>query len=380
MEMKTLGETYFNNSAHYLVDGSELCYTVPQEDVLNGSSVVFTNYLPGVSPVCEFDEANAGLAVFNVLNSFHFSRNSGQSMGPILSLLFVLTCVICYITCAGGASLILDKLASNGQKSNHVLRRIFWLIASAALATTVMSTSANGGLNALQSAIVICALPVAVMLFYVLQSIFLFCRALDTQSGCKQYEFPDQPVFEMPVYGGVFNAMEYVVSLGHVSAARVELGMHKPSHFHLVEFSKGLLIPFVSLHQVLAAAYPTNKRTNLFVVCSYALCYCTWVLLWLLSFTSYGEIGVTWTIFAITGCILATVRAGIRTHYNLRSNVIADLSASIFMWPQVLTQMRLHCETRPNQLFEETKDDGEKVKRTQLCKEMKDDGENLSEI
>jgi BCCT, betaine/carnitine/choline family transporter len=378
MEMKTLGETYFNNSAHYLVDGSELCYTVPQEDVLNGNSTVFTNYLPGVSPVCEFDEANAGMAVFNVLSSFHFSRNSGQSMGPLLSLFFVLTCVICYITCAGLASLILDKLASNGQKSNHVVRRIFWLIASGALATTIMSTSANAGLDALQSAVVICGLPIAIMLFYVLQSIFLFCRALDTQSGCKQYAFPDQPVFEMPVYGGVFNTMEYVVSLGHVSTARVKLGMHQASHFHLVEFSKALLIPFVSLHQVLAAAYPTNKRTNLCVACSYALCYCTWVLLWLLSFTSYGQIGVTWTIFVITGCILATVRSGIRTHYNVRSNVIADLSTGIFMWPQVLTQMRLHCETRPNQLFQ---DDGEEVKRNQLQQEIKVDGDNdLSEI
>jgi choline-glycine betaine transporter len=34
LELEKMGELYYNNSAHYLADGSDLCYDDPQADVL----------------------------------------------------------------------------------------------------------------------------------------------------------------------------------------------------------------------------------------------------------------------------------------------------------------------------------------------------------
>jgi hypothetical protein len=41
------------------------------------------------------------------------------------------------------------------------------------------------------------------------------------------------------------------------------MGMDLPTRFQVVEFFKGVFVPFVSLNQVLTATYPQNPKTNL---------------------------------------------------------------------------------------------------------------------
>lgn len=55
VELQEIGLNYFNNSEEYLSEGSTYCYDVPQEDVVVNGETVFTNYLVGVTPVCEFN-------------------------------------------------------------------------------------------------------------------------------------------------------------------------------------------------------------------------------------------------------------------------------------------------------------------------------------
>jgi hypothetical protein len=58
-----MGETYFNDTGHYLTDGWTYCYDVPQEDVFDvDGNTIFTNSLLGVTPVCEF---NGGTNIFS---------------------------------------------------------------------------------------------------------------------------------------------------------------------------------------------------------------------------------------------------------------------------------------------------------------------------
>jgi BCCT, betaine/carnitine/choline family transporter len=68
-ELEGLGKLYFNSSRYFLADGSSYCYDVPQQDVLIDDKVVFTNYLLGVTPVCQLDPEHSSMASFNVMNS-----------------------------------------------------------------------------------------------------------------------------------------------------------------------------------------------------------------------------------------------------------------------------------------------------------------------
>jgi hypothetical protein len=146
----------------------------------------------------------------------------------------------------------------------------------------------------------------------------------------------------MPVYGGIFNAMEYLVSFGAVNPARVELGMDRVTSAQLVEVAKGLVVPFVSLNQILCKDYPQNPRTNSIITILYAACYlCGWAT-YLASGSYPGLKGLSWTLLCLAGGILGTVRSGFRGVHDVRSNIFADYASGLFLWPQVLTQMRLH--------------------------------------
>jgi choline-glycine betaine transporter len=262
LELEVLGEQLYNNSRHFLIDGSEVCYEVPQEDIAIGNEAVFTNSLFGVSPVCKFDPDHPDMAVFNVLRSFGFSETFGNGgWGPILSVLFLLGIAVFLVACSDAATLVVDSLASNGRKNYHWTRRLFWTSTAGAITTAVLSSGGNESLNAIQAASIMFGLPFAILLCFLVQSITLFCQAT-VDSDIQDYEFSSQPEFDMPVYGGIFNTIEYLVSFGAVNQARVELGMDRATSAQVVEVAKGLVVPFISLNQILCKIYSQNPLTN----------------------------------------------------------------------------------------------------------------------
>lgn len=342
-ELEILGLTLFNNSAHFMTDGNEYCYDVPQDDILAGEETVFINYLHGVTPVCKFNGDNPDSAVFNVLNAFSFPRafRRGGGFGKGLSLLFMLACCVFYMTAAGSASLIVDKMASSGRKNIHLARRMFWLVTVGALTTALLTKGGAAALAAIQAGIVICGVPCAILLCYMLQSITLMChQTADNQVG--DYEFPNQNEFSMPVYGGVFNILEYAASLGKVNEASRDRGKSTVTKAQAIEFLKGVLVPFVTMWQVLSVAYPQNPRTNVYLVVCQALSYLALLCFWLAPHWWQDLESLIWTPLAIHGGILVIVRSAFRARYQIRSNAIADVITSTFFWPQVLSQMVLY--------------------------------------
>lgn len=337
-----LGTTSFNNSDHFLVAGSSVCYDVPQETLYNeGGKAIFENSLLGVTPVCMFDKTDATAASFNVLSSYSFPGSFDTGFGPFLTVLFIVALAIYFATSSDSGSLVVDHLASNGRKDHHWLQRLFWALTEGAVATALLGAGGSNALQALQAASIISGLPFVFFLMYILQSIYLMCqRASETED--MEYVMSTQPEFATPVYGGVFNIGEWVCSLGSVHPTRVEKGMHQPSKLHVVEFIKGLFVPFYSLHQVLAVAYPKTPQSNMAATVLYGFLYLTWVSLFITYGLVPGIVAFAWTAFFITGVILTVMRGGFRARYNLRSNIFGDWVTSTFLWPQVLMQMRQH--------------------------------------
>jgi BCCT, betaine/carnitine/choline family transporter len=335
VELEKLGLDYYNNSAHFLADGSDLCYTVPQEDIAVNGSTIFVNRLLGVTPVCKFDPDHPSVVGLDVLKSF--------GSGHAIIAIYVIGTILLYITMSDAASFMVDNFASNGRKNNHWARRLFWACTAGTLATALLSLNGTSAIDAVMSGLIVGALPLGILMCFLLQTITLFCEAACSDSPGTDYKFPNQPEFGMPIYGGILNALEYLVSFGKVNPARVELGMHLPTKFQCVEFVKGLFIPFVPLNQVLSSTYPENPRTNMMVVACYTVGYASWVVVVLVSLSHRHLAGLATTIYLMTGGMLGLIRLGFRTRYNLRSNYVADWTTSTFLWPQVLAQMRQHC-------------------------------------
>jgi BCCT, betaine/carnitine/choline family transporter len=343
MELEALGGTYFNNTGHFLAHESEFCYDVPQEDIVVNGEVIFTNHLPGITPVCQFDSTKAGTASFNVLHSFSFPESfTGGGYGPPLSVIYIIALTLFFVTSSDSGSLIVDHLSSNGCKSHHWIRRMFWAITQGALATALLSSGGNTALKAVQAASIVCGLPYVILLLFTVQCIHLLCRAADKLQNDEEYEFPDQPEFETPLYGGMFNIMEFLSSLGRVNKARVELGIHRPTTTHLKEFIKGVFVPFISLHQIISALHPTMSNSlNIIMVFTYAVSYYGWIAMFFTSWSYPSLEAWSVTFLVISGAILGKIRSNYRYKYNIRSNIVADFLAGLLLWPQALTQMRL---------------------------------------
>jgi BCCT, betaine/carnitine/choline family transporter len=353
IELEKLGLDYFNNSGHFLADGSDICYTVPQEDVEVSGSTIFTSRLLGVTPVCKFDKERSSVADLNVLKSF----GSGQA----LITMYIVGKVLLFISMSDAASFMVDNYASNGRKNNHWARRLFWACTAGTLATALLSLTGTSAIDAVQYGLIVGALPLAILMCFLLQTITLFCNAANNDLNGTDYKFPDQPEFGMPVYGGIFNCSEFLVSFGKVSPARAELGMDLPTKFQFIEFVKGLFIPFVSLNQVLNSAYPENPKTNVVTAGCYAVGYVCWIVVYFASLAHPRLTGFATTLCFMTGGTLGLIRMGFRTKYNLRSNYLADWLTSTFVWPQVLAQMQLQCVVSPTTMRNAHHHEGKRI-------------------
>jgi Mn2+/Fe2+ NRAMP family transporter len=280
-----------------------------------------------------------------VLDSFKLSTSDGHvGLGPLLSVLFILSIAVYNVASSSAATLVVDSLASNGRKNYHWTRRMFWACTVVALTTALLSSGGADALNAVNSASVVCALPVAILMCYLTQSITLMCEAAEKQDEIGDYRFPDQPEFEMPIFGGVFNLVECALGCGRLNEARAE-HMRPPSRYEVRQFAFGLVLPFVLMHQVLSSTYPRNPRANRTITTIYSLCYYGCIGALVGSFTFPGLHGLTWALFVCCGGILSMVRQGFRARHNLRSNYVGDFVSSALLWPQVLTQMHLQVTT-----------------------------------
>lgn len=359
LELETLGGTYFNDTSYFSVNESDFCYNVPQADVEVNGEVIFTNHLPGITPVCQFDASKSSTASFNVLYSFSFPESfSNGGFGPVLAVVYILALTLFFVSSSDSGSLIVDHLASNGSKSHHWVRRTFWSITQGALSTALLSSGGATALKAVQAMAILCGLPYIILMIFMAQSTILLCRAADELPENDSYNFPDQPEFVMPVYGGMFNSIEYISSFGYVNKERSELGIGRPTRKHVIEFMKGILVPFVSLYQVLAILNPRNRNLNLGFAVLYAIPYYGWIVLASIPGSYYGFMVLSSILFASCGAMLGIVRNTFRCHYNsIRSNCAADFCAGLLLWPQVLSQMRLHAVMVQQQIKIKADDD-----------------------
>lgn len=352
MELQMLGDVHYNDPTHFLSDGSAFCYDVPQSDVYVGNDLIFTNTLPGITPVCTFDSSNSSLAWFNVMFSFTYpgtgpGGNFG-GFGQFMSGISIFTLAVYFITSSDSGSLVVDTLASNGAEEHHWIQRVFWAFTEGAVATGLLVAGGNDALGALQTASIVFGLPFNFFIFFFCWGIYRMCITIEEQGlkGNDEYIDPKlllpSKTWTLPLYGGVFNFFEFLFSFG---APNIKLGdaALMPSKKHCMDFLKNILIPFVPLFSVYSSidSKGRHKKINICIVTIYALCHLMWVILFICGTINYGFTAFGWTFFFINACILTTLRMDIRGKLGIGGNIVGDFVAGSFLYPQALLQMQL---------------------------------------
>lgn len=355
LELQKIGEDSFQDAGHFLVDGSEFCFDVPQGDIadVNGTNV-FSNNMLGITPVCLFDSANDAQSWFNVMNSFSYPDSNGfKGFGPFLSGLSIITLAIYFITSSDSGSMVVDILASNGATQHHWIQRVFWAITEGAVACALLVAGGTKALRALQAASIVFGLPFNLFLFIMCMTIVQMCKSLEKEdeeeenpgmSDPKSLLPKDGQSWGMPLFGGVFNIFESIFSLYFfVNKTRKEKGMHLPTMDHLSGFVIALLLPFVPLYNVYSSAVidpkQKNKMISILLTAVYAIFYIGWIVLFCLGAVNHGFAALGWSLFCINAIILTILRMEFRNTLGIRGNVVGDLIASSILYPQALSQM-----------------------------------------
>jgi hypothetical protein len=211
-----------------------------------------------------------------------------------------------------------------------------------ALATALLVAGGTQSLSALQSASIVFGLPFNLFLFAMMYCTVKMCVVSEEQNAAGNYHGkmpdPEETAFVVPLFGGIFNIVEYVASLGKVHPARVEKGMDLPKASHFVEFMVGLFIPPASVFRI-TAALEYGRMSQLIFTGIYAVFFYTWIALFACFGINFGFVAFAFIAFFLCGCMLSVLRMEIRDMYDLEGNVVADFLMSSFFFPQVFCQL-----------------------------------------
>ena len=149
-----------------------------------------------------------------------------------------------------------------------------------------------------------------------------------------------EKTWQMPIFGGIFNIIEFIVSLGRVNK---DLGVEFPTKRQVLGFFKNLLVPFLAVHSILSSV-SKSAAGNVLLSGTYAFLHFTWIAMFACGTINYGFIAFGWAAFFLNACILTGIRMDIRGRLGIGGNTVGDFIVGSFLYPQALLQMELQLE------------------------------------
>lgn len=133
-----------------------------------GNSALYSIMNEGFTLLSTAVSADVSTALFKFLQHFPFSS--------FVSVIAIVLVVTFFVTSSDSGSLVVDTIASGGRVNNPVWQRIFWAVSQGVVAIALLLA---GGLQALQSASIIIALP---FVFVMLIACWGMYKALSLES------------------------------------------------------------------------------------------------------------------------------------------------------------------------------------------------------
>lgn len=116
----------------------------------------------GTADIAAAVKANVATAMFVMLEQFPLTN--------VLSLVAIILVAVFFITSSDSGSLVVDHLTSGGKLDSPVPQRVFWAIMEGVVAAVLLI---GGGLKTLQTASVSTGLPFAIILLFIIYSLYI---------------------------------------------------------------------------------------------------------------------------------------------------------------------------------------------------------------
>jgi choline-glycine betaine transporter len=272
-----------------------------------------------LSPVCLFTDWDQEASWFHTMGQF------GGKLAPFLQVFSIISLILFFITSSDSGSLVVDTLAANGRLEASTLQRVFWAFTEGGLATGLVAGADVGKeknvLKALQAASICTGLPFTLMLCFVMPALW---------RGFNLEALEQQKTWKTPIYGGIFDTMETILSLGK---SPLPVG-------HITKFFVQLCAPFLAVHKI--ASQSSNEICGSKSAYAAAMaglsfiCFICWIVL--LAVNDDGLWGIGWVMYFCLAIIISIVRRQVRVSKGITGNAVEDFSAALFMYPNALVQ------------------------------------------
>jgi choline-glycine betaine transporter len=331
------GTEIYNDADRFLVTntdgwrpgGAGNCYNVPAQLVCSGAACpAYTNdptkYItqPELTPVCLFKSADADGYWFDLMMHYH-------GIGTFLCAVSVVTIVLYFITSSDSGSLVVDLIASNGREA-HVVQRIFWALSEGAVAIVLIKTGGPTALRSLRALSIIAGLPFTFVICYMCTSLW---RALAAECDAN----PKVNAFKMPLYAGIFDWIERVISCFKAPAPEMQ---------QVALFFQGLFLPPLPLFKALRSMSEGGAGVvqDALMAGACGVTFFAFILLHCLKEAEGGAVGIAWTAYVAFAVIVGYVRHVVRIRHDIAGNGVEDFFAALLFFPQVLAQVAVQAE------------------------------------
>jgi len=271
-----------------------------------------------ISPVCKFVSSASDSYWFDLMGQYY-------QLGNVLNGFTIFTIIIYFVTSSDSGSLVVDYIASNGEEA-HWSQRIYWAFTEGALAVALLLAGGSDSLKALQAVSIISGVPLTVFCCFICLSLWFTLKCDAGEFVADQYN-----TWLMPLYGGVFDYMEFLFSFGKSSL---------PNPKHIWGFFVGLLFPPAILCQTCAKtssmspAYKTLLPT--FAIISW--CGFLFSMIAKVALPKVGFQGLEFFFYCCHATCVVAVRYEIRTLYNIEGGGLRDSLAAFCCYPQAVWQ------------------------------------------
>lgn len=291
---------------------------------------------------------------FEVLEQYH-------GWGDFLSGVTILTIILYFVTSSDSGSLVVDLISAGGQvnsetgqpKDPHWIQRVLWSLTEGGLAIGLMragevgSTGAGGGATkALRAMSIAVGLPFTIVLCYMTVSLYRMIKIDEKKSDDDKDTQEKSYNWAMPIYGGLFDGLEYFFSFGGLIGGTPKSFMDYLK-IDVVQFFTGLA-PFVHVYQVLTKLDENGKNkfeTFALTFVVFGLWVTWWVGLIIEEHSDHGGwFAFANSMFVLLAIIQTIIRGRVRERHGIEGNILEDFCACyIFFFnvgPQNWKQMQ----------------------------------------
>jgi len=276
-----------------------------------------------VSPVCAFVYGDAQGYWFDLMNQYH-------GMGEFLSWISVITTIFYFVTSSDSGSLVVDLIAGNGQHP-HVVQRVVWAFSEGAVCIALLRAGGSTALSSLQAISIVMGLPFTIVLMLVCTALW---RALKLEAGDMK-PINERNDWTLPLYGGIFDVIETMLTFGRAPMPPVS---------SVKNFVLGLFAPPLLLSRAVMGASSLSKESQskvlqMTTIGASALLFLLFIVFHAMTVPFSGFYAYAWFCYIAFASLLAVQRHSLRQVYKIEGSGPEDFFASLFLYPQVLTQM-----------------------------------------